>query len=199
MKIVLTGGPSAGKTTIAETLARTFNHQLVLAPEAAAILFRGGFPRGSQGPQVRCQQVAIYEVQKQIENISELDSPEKNLICDRGSLDGLAYWPGSQNDFFTLLNTDLKTELSRYDWVLHMDTAQSSSYSSTQTRVESHSEAEEINRKTKSAWSGHPRQILISNSTIFDKKISQAVLIVDLIFRGLGVEEIRQVIAGVPV
>ena len=44
-KIVLTGGPCAGKTTMAQILSRAFHGSVVNVPESASLLFSGGFPR----------------------------------------------------------------------------------------------------------------------------------------------------------
>ena len=42
--IVLTGGPSAGKTAVQQVASEQFGDRLVLVPEAATLLFSGGFP-----------------------------------------------------------------------------------------------------------------------------------------------------------
>ncbi len=45
MKVVLTGGPSGGKTTLAATIQKEFSDQVLIVSEAASMLFSGGFPR----------------------------------------------------------------------------------------------------------------------------------------------------------
>lgn len=101
MKLVLIGGPSGGKTTLAQALMREMADQLIVVPEAASILYGGGWPRRKNNDSVRYQQCAIYHVQRELESmltdesLAERHSTGKSrlLICDRGSLDGLAYWP----------------------------------------------------------------------------------------------------------
>ncbi|NDI06057.1 MAG: hypothetical protein EBY58_07285 [Rhodobacteraceae bacterium] len=44
-KIVLTGGPGGGKTTAADLFRRELGEKVVVVPEAATMLFSGGFPR----------------------------------------------------------------------------------------------------------------------------------------------------------
>ena len=44
-KIVLTGGPCAGKTTLTQVIAKAFPKHIVIVPESASLLFSGGFPR----------------------------------------------------------------------------------------------------------------------------------------------------------
>lgn len=47
VKIVVTGGPSGGKTTLIEALQKDLKGKVAVVPEAASILYRGGFPRRS--------------------------------------------------------------------------------------------------------------------------------------------------------
>ena len=44
-RIVLTGGPGGGKTTAADLFRREIGNRVVIVPEAATLLFQGGFPR----------------------------------------------------------------------------------------------------------------------------------------------------------
>lgn len=43
--VVVTGGPDAGKTAVLELAARSFCEHVAILPEAATIVFGGGFPR----------------------------------------------------------------------------------------------------------------------------------------------------------
>lgn len=43
--VVVTGGPGAGKTAVLELAARSFCEHVAILPEAATIVFGGGFPR----------------------------------------------------------------------------------------------------------------------------------------------------------
>jgi hypothetical protein len=43
-------------------------------------------------------------------------------LCDRGTVDGLAYWPGDAETFFRDLSTTLPRELERYAAVIHLRT-----------------------------------------------------------------------------
>ncbi|MES2963241.1 MAG: ATP-binding protein, partial [Bdellovibrionota bacterium] len=124
-KIVLTGGPSGGKTTLAQALQKEFVSRVVIAPEAASILFAGGWPRRKDVVGVQHQQRAIYYTQREVESLLVSENPDRLLICDRGSLDGVAYWPGPGpgSDFLASVGSDVVKETARYTWVLHLDTA----------------------------------------------------------------------------
>ncbi len=91
--IVLTGGPSAGKTAVLETLLRSLCPHLAVLPEAASIVFGGGFPRRPSIPGQRAAQRAIFHVQRAIERLVDEEGRVAVGLCDRGTLDGLAYWP----------------------------------------------------------------------------------------------------------
>ncbi len=192
MKIVLTGGPSAGKTTIAEIIARTFRKTFTLVPESASILFRGGFPRSTEGDGLMHQQVAIFHVQKQLELAIHAKQPQSHLICDRGTLDGLAYWQGEQEDFFKKVNSTFTQELGNYDWVIELDTANPLFYNSNSLRIETAEEAKLINQKIKNVWSHHPQHVLITNSTDFDKKIDRVLRVIHKIIAGEDIDQIRK-------
>ena len=56
--VVLTGGPGAGKTAVLELIRRSFCEHIVVLPEAAGILFGGGFPRLTDGEGRRAVQRA---------------------------------------------------------------------------------------------------------------------------------------------
>ena len=93
-RVVLTGGPGGGKTTAADMFRREIGERVVIVPEAATMLFGGGFPRGREPNAVRACQRAIFHVQVNLEDIQAAHYPDRFLLCDRGTVDGAAYWPG---------------------------------------------------------------------------------------------------------
>lgn len=181
MKIVLTGGPSAGKTTIAEALVRAYWDRLSLVPESASLLFKGGFPRDSSPESIVCQQRAIYHVQNELEQSFVLKNPSHTLICDRGTLDGLAFWPLPENDFFEQMRSSKKQELSRYGWVIHLETAAQKAYKLNGIRKESYTEAKAIDDRLKRVWQDHPRTAIVPNHMDFSLKITHVLLAVKMI------------------
>jgi len=195
MRIVLTGGPSAGKTTIAESLVRAYWNRLIIVPEGASILFRGGFPRDDAPEALTCQQRAIYHVQSELEELKSLERADRALICDRGTLDGLAYWPLSEAEFFDHVKSSMTAELCRYDWVIHLDTASQDSYQPSTIRKETFNEARLINEKIKFAWRKHPRLLLVNNHKDFSAKITNVLLGVKMILDGQSEQRIRDFFA----
>src|SRR5262245_46922600 len=92
-RIVITGGPGAGKTAVLELLRRYVCAHTRVLPESAGIVFGGGFPRGQTTSLRRTAQRAIYYVQRELERAAS-DENLALILCDRGTLDGLAYWVG---------------------------------------------------------------------------------------------------------
>jgi nicotinamide riboside kinase len=193
-KLVITGGPSAGKTTIAQAIQNDFQKEIQVVPEAASMLFQGGFPRGFDSESIKAAQLAIYHTQKQLEAIMTFRNPKKLILCDRGALDGAAYWPGSSRSFFQAVRSNRDRELKRYDWVLHLDTAIPSHYDTTNpVRLENPFEAKRINERIKKAWSTHPRVLVVPNQELFIKKIENVLLLLREIIKGSSTKSVKAV------
>ena len=65
-RVAITGGPGAGKTAVLEVVRRELCAHVAVLPEAASLLFRGGFPRGHEAVERRAAQRAIYYVQREL-------------------------------------------------------------------------------------------------------------------------------------
>lgn len=59
------GGPGAGKTALLELIRQSFCSHVKILPEAAGIVFGGGFPRESEPTCRRAAQRAIFHVQRE--------------------------------------------------------------------------------------------------------------------------------------
>lgn len=192
IKIVVTGGPSGGKTTLIEALQKDMTNKVSVVPEAASILYRGGFPRRfSDAGKIHAQR-AIYFTQRELEELIVGESKAFALVCDRGSLDSIAYWPGhSAADFFKSLNSSAAAEHARYNWVLHLDTADGESFDSTNPiRTENHDQALELNSLIKEAWKGHPCRVIIPHEADFLSKIGKAKAVIQKILAGASHSEV---------
>ncbi len=176
MKIVLTGGPSAGKTALVGLVEKQFHENLVAVPEAATILFQGGFPRHPDDLSVKHQQRAIYNLQVELESLAQDSNPTKILLCDRGTVDGAVYWPTSPEDFFSALGTTLEVEIKRYDYVIHLETPNGHYYDhSNPVRREKPSEAHKLDERIKEIWASHPRRLMIHCHKNFGEKVGEVL------------------------
>lgn len=172
---MLTGGPGAGKTAVLETMRRCLCEHVVLLPEAATIVFGGGFPRVSGASGRRAAQRAICRVQRELEQLACSEEAPCLVLCDRGSLDGLAYWPGSAAEFFADLGLDRSAELARYHAVIHMRTPDAPAYNTANAlRIETVRQAMAIDARIEDAWTGHPRRLFVDSLDQFDEKALRA-------------------------
>lgn len=179
-RIVFTGGPSGGKTSIIEIVQRRFGVKTAAVPEAATVLYGGGFPRPKGDPAMRHIQRAIYFTVRELEDMAFTLDPSKIFLCDRGTLDGMAYWPASEPGFLSSVGSTLEKELSRYDILIHLrPPLKDEVYKSSATRIESHSAALGLDKKTEAAWREHPRRFVITDEPDFLIKVNKVMAILE--------------------
>jgi predicted ATPase len=190
--IVLTGGPGAGKTAVLEVVRRHFSERVVVLPESASIVFGGGFPRRNTVPAQcaaqRAAQRAIFHVQRELETLAGEESGSKVVLCDRGTLDGLAYWPGEPLDLLGQVRTSMEEELARYAMVIHLRTPSAAvGYNHRNPlRLETAEEAAVIDAKIGAIWARHPHVLVVKNHRRFVEKLSE---VLSLLRSELGVAE----------
>ena len=174
-RIVLTGGPGAGKTAVLELVRQQFCAHVQVLPEAAGIVFGGGFPRTGSLEWRRSAQRAIFFVQRELESTGDADNAAI-VLCDRGTIDGAAYWPGPDS-FWDSVGTTLERELSRYDAVIHLRTPSiDGGYNTVNPlRTESAPAAAEIDATLLKIWEGHPRRFIVPPSPDFLEKAARTV------------------------
>ena len=175
-RVVLTGGPGAGKTAFLELVRQSLCQHVVVLPESASLLFAGGFPRQESAEGRRAVQRAIFHVQRELECIAELDGAAV-VICDRGTLDGLAYWPGDTDDFWPQVHTTYAAELARYAAVIQLRTPTTLRGYNHQNplRTESAEDAAAIDQRIEQVWAQHPNRHLIESSLYFLDKAARAL------------------------
>ena len=176
-RVVLTGGPGAGKTAVLELLRRSVCRHVVVLPESAGILFGGGFPRLGNDTVRRAAQRAIYYVQRELEAAADASNAAV-VLCDRGMVDGGAYWPGP-GDLWEAVGTTREELLARYESVLHLRVPEfEGAYSrENRVRVESLEEARAVDERILRVWEGHPRRSVIEATPRFLVKAERALAI----------------------
>jgi hypothetical protein len=182
LRIVLTGGPGGGKTTAADLFGREIGEDVTLVPESATILFAGGFPRVGESGAQRSVQRAIFEVQRSLEDVQSKLFPDRILLCDRGTVDGAAYWPDGVDGFFEAMGSTHEAELARYDVVLFFETAATGGMamrSGNRYRTESDEEAVDLDRRLRALWSPHPNFHLVPHNPSFLRKITVGLAILE--------------------
>lgn len=174
-RVVLTGGPGAGKTAVLELIRLFFCIHVRTLPESASIVFGGRFPRNGREAIRQAAQRAIFHVQRELEATEDVDSAAV-VLCDRGTVDGSAYWVGA-GDLFASVGTTREAELSRYHSVIHLRTpASAATYpGDNPLRIESWEESTEIDQRVARAWAGHPRYREVPATDDFLTKAAHAL------------------------
>lgn len=199
-RIVLTGGPAAGKTTLISRILKEFKKEdgwkVITIPETATELISGF----GLGPFPGCMsmldfQYYVIEDQLHKERLALRAAqtvPEDKvlIIYDRAVFDDKAYI--SDEEFRSVLAHFGKTEqelLAGYDAVLHLvSCAKGAEFAynyGNAARYESVERAREMDDNTIRAWSAHPSLQIIDNSVDFEDKINRAIA---AIYRILGQE-----------
>lgn len=192
-RIVLTGGPCAGKTTCLRELGRLHGSHVILVPEASTLLLSGNipppmghgdWPKTIQGGERwrRAFQAQILATQLHLEKTMEALAEEAGalaIICDRGLLDGAAYWPEGLEDFLSHFGLDLDQIHNRYDLVIQLESVVVANQDrfdreNNPTRFEGSEEALLRERLSQSVWASHPNRLFIESGSI-EKKIRTAV------------------------
>jgi hypothetical protein len=178
--VVLTGGPGAGKTAVLELIHHDFCEHVVVLPEAAGIIFGGGFPRRPSGVGRQAAQRAIFRVQRELERLALEEHAAAIILCDRGTIDGAAYWPGDAASFFRENETSQEAELARYSAVIDLRTPpERNGYNHTNAlRIESAREAAAIDATILNLWGEHPRRHIVESTADFLEKAARAVSLV---------------------
>ncbi|MBO4870088.1 MAG: AAA family ATPase [Clostridia bacterium] len=187
-KIVITGGPCAGKSTAMSWVQNAFTHMgyaVLFVPETATELITGGVAPWtlSAGKEFqKCQIKLQLEKEKVFEQAAKNMCKDKVLIvCDRGTLDGKAYL--SCEDFAEVLDSLQTNEVALrddYAAVFHLVTAAKGAAefyttANNSARTETVEEASAIDDKLISAWTGHPHLRVIDNAGDFENKMKRLI------------------------
>ena len=188
-KIVITGGPCAGKTTAMSWIQSNFTkmgYTVLFVPETATELITGGVAPWTCGSNVayqKCQMQLQLEKEKIFEQGAASMLVEKVLIvCDRGALDNKAYM--TDLDFSCVLEALGCNEVDlrdNYDAVFHLVTAAKGAEkfyttANNAARTETVEQAAALDDKLIAAWTGHPHLRIIDNATDFEDKLKRLIV-----------------------
>lgn len=183
-KIVITGGPCAGKTTGMSWIQNAFTERgytVLFIPEIATELISGGvtpWTCGSNGEYQKCQLKLQMEKEKVFEYAARtMDSEKILIVCDRGALDNKAYMTDAE--FAVAANYVGANEVELrdgYDAVFHLVTAAKGAQkfyttANNTARTETPEEAAALDDKLIAAWTGHPHLRIIDNAEGFEEKM----------------------------
>lgn len=176
--IVVTGGPGGGKTTALDLFQRELKNEVRIVPEAATLLFGQGLGPDGSPAGGRLLQRAVYRMQLSLEEIFHEFFSDRLLICDRGTLDGVAYWPDDEASFFASIGSTFEREASRYAAVIFFETAAARGEdvrSNNPYRSESLPAAVDLDERLRRVWERHPHFHFIPSEPSFVRKITNGL------------------------
>ena len=193
-RIVLTGGPCAGKTSALELIVDHFTnkgYKVFTIPEMPTLFTQSGMNYLTKNKDFFYEgEKATLEMQLAFEDrftlmAKTLDMPCL-IICDRGTMDISAYMTAEMwSHLMELAGTSSEELRRRYDAVLHMTTTAcgSEEFYTTSTNAQRYEQANEegmriareLDRKVYEAWAGHPYLKVIDNQEYFAQKAQKVV------------------------
>ena len=191
-KIVITGGPCAGKTTAMSWIQNAFTkkgYAVLFVDETATQLISGGAAPwlSTSGRDFQRWLMQLQaDKERAFTEIARTFRQRKILIvCDRGALDNLAYM--SDPDFRYVqkqMGTNKIALRDQYDAVFHLVTAAKGAVkyytlANNQARTETPEQAAALDDRLIAAWTGHPHLRVIDNTTGFEEKMRRLIAEID--------------------
>ena len=194
-RIVLTGGPCAGKTTALVRIVEHFSNlgfKVFTVPEVPTMYSQGGWSYLTPNPKLYYEgELAILQTQLALEDsfmrLAETCTKPTFVVCDRGTMDISAYISHDMwHELCDRCDTDPNRLRQRYDAVLHLVSAADGAeqYYTLATNANRYEQANEeglqlardLDKKVNRAWKGHPHLRVINNHDDFDAKINRVIL-----------------------
>ncbi len=190
VRIALTGGPSAGKTTALARIIERFSglgYLVYAMPETPTLFSNASINFATPDKQYFYNiEKAVLKYQLQMEDtfleLARSASRPVLIIADRGTMDISAYmeptlWQALLDE---LGLSEVKLRDARYDAVIHMVTAAigAEEFYTTENnaaRTETIEEARILDNKIMRAWTGHPNLRIVDNNVDFDIKIQETI------------------------
>ena len=193
-KIVLTGGPCAGKTTALVKLIEHFSSlgfKVFTIPEVPTMFTQAGMDYLTTNREFFYEgEKATLEVQLALEDkflrMAEACTEPCIIVCDRGTMDISAYMTKDMwEDITRAVGTSTAELRERYDAVLHLVSAADGAeqFYTTSNNASRNEPADEkglqiarmLDKKVISAWAGHSHLRVINNHEDFEAKIKRVL------------------------
>ena len=187
-KIVITGGPCAGKTTAMSWIQNAFTrmgYAVLFVDETATQLITGGaapwLSTSNRDFQWRLLELQLNKEKAFVEIAKTMKADKILVVCDRAALDNRAYM--TEADFRYVLrqmNTNEVSLRDQYDAVFHLVTAAKGAErfyttANNAARTETVEQAAALDDKLIAAWTGHPHLRVIDNTSDFEEKMRRLI------------------------
>ena len=188
-KIVITGGPCAGKTTALTSIQTAFSrlgYKVVTVPEPATEFISNGVTpwECSSAEEYQWGQMRVQLTRERAfeRAVAGMDEEKVLIVCDRGMLDNRCYM--TEEEFQRVIAALGANEIElrdSYDAVFHLVSVAKGAedYYGTESngaRYESLEEAAALDDRFIESWTGHPYLRVIDNSTDFEGKIKRLII-----------------------
>lgn len=193
-RIVLTGGPCAGKTTALVRIIEHFSSlgfKVFTIPEVPTLFTQAGMNYLTKNRGFFYEgEKATLEIQLALEDkfmrmAQECQKPSI-IVCDRGAMDISAYMePQMWEEITRSVGTSTPDLRQRYDAVLHLVSAADGAeqYYTTSNNAQRYEQMNEeglriarsLDKKVIRAWTGHPHLRVINNHDDFDTKMRRVL------------------------
>ena len=193
-RIVLTGGPCAGKTTALVRVIEHFSglgYKVFTIPEVPTMFTQAGMNYLTDNPDFFYEgEKATLEIQLALEDkfmkMAQACKAPAVIVCDRGTMDISAYMkPDTWQEITKAVGTSTPQLRGRYDAVLHLVSAADGAeqfYTTSNNASHNESADEEglriarmLDKKVIEAWTGHPHLRVINNNVDFDRKLNRVL------------------------
>lgn len=204
-KIVITGGPCAGKSTAMSWVQNAFSakgYTVLFVPETATELISGGvapWTCGTNAEYQKCQVRLQLEKERLFLRAARTMNAEKILIvCDRGLLDNRAYM--NEQEFAEVIADVGVSEVEMrdsYDAIFHLVTAARGkeefyTFENNVARYETPEEARALDDRLLASWAGHPHLRVIDNTTDFTEKMRRLISEISSVLGEPGPYEVKR-------
>lgn len=217
-KIVLTGGPCAGKTTALVRVIEHFSslgYKVFTLPEVPTMITQAGWNYLTQNKDFYFEgELVILEMQLALEDkimrlAETITDKPCVIICDRGTMDISAYIsPEMWQELCDKVGFTAAELRERYDAVLHLVSAADGAeqFYTTANNAQRYEKADEeglriarsLDKKVISAWKGHPHLRVINNGEDFERKMQRVIKEISSVLNlPLTIEEERKYIVEI--
>lgn len=194
-KIVLTGGPCAGKTTALVRIIDRFSnlgYKVFTVPEVPTMVSQGGWNYMTSNHDFYYEgERMILDMQLRLEDwffhLAETITDQPCVVvCDRGAFDISAYIsPEMWQELVESVGETQQSLRERYDAVLHLVSAADGAeqFYTTATNAQRYEQADEaglqlardLDKKVINAWKGHSHLRVINNGEDFERKMQRVL------------------------
>ena len=192
-KVVITGGPCAGKTSCLKALVGRFPGRVAVVREASTLLLETGVPKPSVDPPgmepghwrmlFQSRLIALQQhLEAEVHHLAEHAGMEL-VLCDRGLLDGAAYWPEDREHYLRTHGLTLEQAMDRYHGVVCLESlavGQPHLYGrgDDPTLLEGPELARQVDQRIRTAWKGHPNLVQMACHPSLDQLVEEVSLAV---------------------